>query len=214
MMNPGYSTGLKRSFALGIALIATGCNVDGLMGGNDARVRLVLSREGGSNPLAAIATSAIPSDAQADKNGDPHPNHSAWSFQSANVTLSSVMVRTLDGELIPLEVDMPFSVDVVKIDGGREVQLPDGVLPVGSYDQVVLVMTAVQGEAADGTLITIEPPGGGWTAVIPICAFDVAEGETATVGLTLNVRNSFLRVGSHWSFLPRFRPRLECPAAP
>jgi hypothetical protein len=93
----------------------------------------------------------------------------------------------------------------VKIDGGKQVQLPDGFLPPGNYDQVVIVITAVQGVTNNGTVITIEPPGGGWTSVIPICPFAVAEGETAAVGLGFNVRNSFLQLGNNWSFQPRFR---------
>jgi hypothetical protein len=71
-------------------------------------------------------------------------------------------------------------------------------------------MTAVSGTTHDGTVVTIEPPGGGWTAVVPICPLEVAAGATETVGITLNVRNSFARSGLHWGFHPQFRSRTSC----
>ena len=129
----------------------------------------------------------------------------AWSFEAAQVTLTSILARTTAGELVDLDVELPVVVDVVRIDGGKQVVLPDGILPADTYDQVVLVMTAVQATTLDGASVTVEPPGGGWTAVIPICPIEVTDGTTATVGIALNVRNSFLRVGNWWSFQPRFR---------
>jgi hypothetical protein len=95
---------------------------------------------------------------------------------------------------------------VVRIDGGKQVVLPDGFLPADTYDQVVLVMTAVQGVTNDGTVITVEPPGGGWTAVVPICPIEVTDAAAETVAIAFNVRNSFLRLGiNNFSFQPRFR---------
>ena len=71
-------------------------------------------------------------------------------------------------------------------------------------------MTAVAGTLRDGTKVTIQPPGGGWTAVVPICSLQMAEGQTQTVGVTLQVRNSFLQSRDHWSFQPRFRAEADC----
>lgn len=203
MLNARFFTGTGRAIAVGLALLGTACS-GGMFGSNAGRVRVVLSNgsTGGAPAMAA--------DAAASQGNDDNHGPSAWSFQQANVTLSSILVRNLDGVLVPLDLALPISVDVVKIDGGREIQLPDGALPAGDYDQVVMVMTAVQGTAGDGTVITLEPPGGGWTAVIPICPLEVAEGSTETVGIALNVRSSFLRVGSHWSFQPRFRALRDC----
>jgi hypothetical protein len=184
------------SFAAVITL--AGCNGDGLSGGS-ARLRIVLSSE-----VAAAAPVLSESD---DDHDDSHLSHF---FQSAQVTLSSVLVRNLDGQLINVDVDLPVTVDVVKIEGGKQVVLPAGTLPAGSYDQVVLVITAVEGTTSNGTVITIEPPGGGWTAVVPICVLEVAQGATETVDLTLNVRNSFLQSDSHWGFQPRFLSRHAC----
>lgn len=200
---------LRIVTALGLLLATAACSMDGGLGPNQGRVRLTLSRDAGGATASLGATDAGPvADNDDDDNGS-----SGWSFTSASVTLSSIMLRRLDGVLIPLDVELPVDVDVVKIDGGKQVQLPDGILPVGEYDQVVLVMTAVQGTAGDGSAVTVQPPGGGWTAVIPICPLDVVEGGTATVGITLNVRRSFLRAGGWWSFQPRFRAQMDCPVA-
>ena len=54
------------------------------------------------------------------------------------------------------------------------------------------------------TTITIEPPGGGWTAIVPICPFTVDGGETTVVGLELNLGRSFRWMGDRFHFQPRF----------
>lgn len=198
-----FRASCTRALALGAALVVAGCNMDAL-GNNEGRVRLVVTRDaGGATANLAVDSTGAVTDQDENSGG-------VWAFQTATVTLSSILVRTDEGVLVNLDVDLPVDVDVVKIDGGKQVTLPDGILPVGNYDQVVLVMTAVHGTTRDGTDVTIQPPGGGWTAVIPICPLEVAEGSTATVGITLNARNSFVRLGNWWSFQPRFRSHLNC----
>jgi len=203
---------LRRALALGAVLLVSGCNIDGLLGGDGGRVRVALSRDGGNAFGASVANLVTDPGVLRDDDDDDDDDHrrGIWRFQAATVTLSSILARTHDGELVDLDVDLPVIVDVVKIDGGKQVLLPDGFLPADTYDQVILVMTAVQGVTHDGTVVTIEPPGGGWTAVIPICPLEVVEGETTLVGLALNVRSSFLQVGNWWSFHPRFRSLLDC----
>ena len=71
----------------------------------------------------------------------------------------------------------------MKIDGGKQVQLPDGILSAAGYDQVVLVISSVRAIAHDGTIITIDPPGGGRAAIVPVCPFEVLEDETTTLGI-------------------------------
>lgn len=190
--------GLRRALAVGGLLLTAGCNLDSLFGGGGARMQVVLSRDGGGalGNLIADSVGALTHEGEGSR---------AWAFETATVTLTSILARTTAGELVPLDVDLPVVVDVVRIDGGKQVVLPDGLLPVDTYDQVVLVMTAVQGTTFDGASVTVQPPGGGWTAVIPICPLEVTDGATATVGVALNVRSSFLRTGSWWSFQPRFR---------
>lgn len=205
-MLTGFRTKALRPFsALSLLLALGACGLDGALGQNEGRVRLTLARDPGGAAANLSATDGAHVAHDDDDDGPP-----AWSFTSASVTLSSVMLRTLDGVLVPLDIALPVDVDVVRIEGGRQVQLPDGILPVGEYDQVVLVMTAVRGTTNDGAAVTVEPPGGGWTAVVPICPLEVVEGGTANVAITLNVRRSFLRHGGWWSFQPRFASRLDC----
>lgn len=211
MSNQKHVSELTRSLTFGLALIVGGCNLD-VFGGNDGRVRVILAPDG-----AAAIANIIPDSTGAlrddDDDDDDKDRRGAWWFQTATVTLSSILVRTEDGELVNLDVPLPVTVDVVKIDGGKQVQLPDGILPAANYDQVVLVITAVQGVTHDGTVVTIEPPGGGWTAIVPICPFAVLEGETTDVGIAFNVRHSFLKLGSWWSFQPRFRSFSDCDSS-
>ena len=182
------------------------CSNDGMVGSNDGRLRVVLSAE--------EAGAAAPARGEADHEDDRDDDIKlkAW-FQSAQVTLSSVLVRNFDGELIDADLDLPVTVDVVKVEGGKRIVLTGGALPAGTYDQVVFVMTAVSGTTHDGTIVTIQPPGGGWTAVVPICPLMVEAGATETLEISLNVRNSFLKSGSHWGFHPKLRSKLNCPAA-
>ena len=202
-------TGLKRALVVGGALIVGACDLDGLFGNDGGRVQIALAPEngGGVANIVPDSTGAVLDSDDDDKDGR---GRGAWWFRTANVTLSSVMLRTEDGELIELDSDLPISVDVVRIDGGRQVQLPDGFLPPGNYDQVVLVISTVQAVSSDGTLITIDPPGGGWTAVVPICSLEVLEGETIPIAIAFNVRNSFLRFGNGWSFQPKLRSLNNC----
>lgn len=196
----------RRALALGAVLLVPGCNLD-VFGGDGGRVRVSLTRDGGIGPVTSIAAESA---AISKKDDDDDNDHGIWRFQTATVTLSSILARTNDGELVNLDIDLPVTVDVVKIDGGKQFVLPDGFLPADTYDQVVIVITAVQGVTHDGTEVTIEPPGGGWTAVIPICPLEVVQGQTSLVGLALNVRSSFLQVGNWWSFHPRFRSLVDC----
>lgn len=193
--------GLDRVLVAGALVALTGCGLDGLSGHDGGRVRLILAPQGAT----VVANVALDSTTALLDDDDDDDSRGSWAFQTATVTLSSILVRTNDGELIDLDVPLPVTVDVVKIDGGKSIQLPDGFLPAGDYDQVVLVITAVKAVANDGTIVTIEPPGGGWTAVIPICPIEVADGTTTTVGIGLNVRNSFVRLSNWWSFQPQFR---------
>jgi hypothetical protein len=117
--------------------------------------------------------------------------------------------------LVDANMDLPVTVDVVAMEeGGRTITLPDGDLPAATYDQLVVVMTQVEGVLRDGTGISLTPPGGGWTAIVPVCPFDVAEGSTAIVGLMLPVRTSFAWREGRFRFEPRFRSRVRCEPAP
>ena len=204
------------ALALVVPLALSGCgDPTGVDGGS---VRFVISGPSAAvssfraeEPTAATETASTVAGPQLHENKGgskdrDHDDHDRPRFVSANVTLSSVLARNFDGVLVDVAMDLPTTVDVMLAERGRQIPLPDGDLPPGMYDQVVVVMTAVQVETEDGTRITVEPPGGGWTAVVPVCPFEVEDGATTTVSLTLSVRKSFAVEGGQL----RFRPRLEC----
>ena len=199
------SKALLTALALGLAACQTGSDPLGVQGG---RVQFQLS----SGDVAAASGVALsPAATDAEHSGDwRHPF-----FQSANVTFSSVFARNFDGELIDAGMDLPAMVDVVAMEeGGRTVTFPDGDLPVGTYDWIVVNMTRVEGVLHDGTTITITPPGGGWIATVPVCPFEVAEGATTIVGLMLPVRTAFAWREGRFRFEPRFRSRIRCDDEP
>lgn len=190
----------------GLAVILAGCDGGGALGVDEGRVRFVLSAGADVTPGAAAeigpASGALQDGVLADHD-DERGDRPRQFFQSANITLSSVLARNLSGQLVDVEMDLPATVDVVMLDEGKEVTLPDGILPPASYDQVVIVMTNLEGVTLDGTTISITPPGGGWTAIVPICPFTVAEGGTATVGITFMLNRAFSWRNGRYSFQPR-----------
>ena len=98
------------------------------------------------------------------------------------------------------------TVDVVALRDSNNVTLPAGILPPDTYDQIVVVMTEVQVVTPDSTVITVNPPGGGWTAIVPVCRFDVVDGATTQVGLKFDAFRAFTwRTGGY-----RFQPGFSC----
>jgi len=213
MMNQRRLTGPAMLLAAGFTLALVACGGDNMLGANEGRVRFVLSSDG----AAAVSSGDVPASAlpelQPGTDGSIVPpsldgsgsngDHTGW-FQSANVTFSSILARNLEGVLVDISMELPVTVDVVKMDGGKEVVLPDGALPAATYDQLVVVMTQVEGIALDGTAIAITPPGGGWTAIVPICSFVVDEGSTTVVGLTFRLRSAFSWRNKRYHFQPQF----------
>jgi hypothetical protein len=203
----------RAALACGLVLVLTSCGPsDGVLGVDQGRVRFVLSAgdavgvqpASGEDATTVPTTGADGATLAPDFDGDG-PEHAHW-IQSANVTFSSILARNLDGVLVNVDMDLPTTVDVVTMEDGRQIVLPDGELSPGTYDQLVVVMTEVEVVLSDGTGIAITPPGGGWTAIIPVCPFTVAEGETTVVGLAFDVRSAF-RWQSNRFF---FHPRIHC----
>jgi hypothetical protein len=201
-----------------IALLTAACGgTDGLLAPNHGRVRILIGSDTGFVPLAAPAAADLggpalhdgPSD---DNSGPGDGEHRVFPLiKAANVTFASVLARNLDGVLENVEMDLPVTVDVITLETGRQIQLPDGELPAGTYDQVVVVMTEAHLVLRDGTEITIDPPGGGWTAIVPLCPpVEVEESGTSTVSLTLDVRNAVIWLDGRFHFAPRFKPPLAC----
>ena len=213
-MNRRHSTHPATLLALGLALVAAGCSDSGL-GPNQGRVRFVLSSgataagvAGAQSATATPTPGTTGATASPSLNGDGDGEHHDYrAFQAANVTFSSILARDQAGVLVNVAMDLPVQVDIVALDtGGNQVTLPDGDLPAGTYDQLVVVMTHLEGVLKDGTQLTITPPGGGWTSIVPICPFTVEEGGTTTVSLQFMVRQAFT-----WQNLRyHFQPRLQC----
>jgi hypothetical protein len=126
-------------------------------------------------------------------------------LRTANVTFASILARNLDGELINVTIELPVTVDVLGLVSGGSFTLPAGFLLPGTYDQLVIVMTKVELTLANDTVITIDPPGGGWTALIPVReTFTVAEGQTTTVNIKFRADGSFDWLDGEWEFHPEF----------
>ena len=137
--------------SLGI-LAACSNGSDSVMQGGKGAVQFVMSASAPAT-LAAMSADVAPADQQ---------------LQAANVTFSSILARNLDGELVTVTIELPVTVDLVGLGTDGSFTLPAGFLPPGTYDQIVIVMTKVALTLANGTIVTIEPSGGGWTAVLPV----------------------------------------------
>ncbi|MBE0594070.1 MAG: DUF4382 domain-containing protein [Gemmatimonadales bacterium] len=211
MFSSKWSGRVATLFAVGLAVVLVSCG-DGsnALGPNEGGVRFVLSSPAGAvaAPVAQAPGASLdggPGWCDRDCHDGDHPM-----LQGANVTFSSILARNLDGVLVNVEMELPVTVDLVALRDTNEVTLPAGVLPPATYDQIVVVMTEVQVVTLDSTVITIAPPGGGWTAIVPVCRFDVADGATTTVGLKFDVARAFLwRNGRH-----HFEPGFSCEGAP
>jgi hypothetical protein len=197
MLKSRRSIYVGPAVATALLLMAAGCGTSGgMLGANTANVRFVLSSGATTAPAGAATTTT-----DGDREGGP-----GSFFQSASVTFSSVLARDTTGVLVNVTMDLPVTVDLVSLSNGKQVQLPDGTLPPETYDQLVVVMTEVKGVTLDGTTVTLDPPGGGWTAIVPVCPFDVTGSGPTTVSLSFMLNQMF-----RWhqgKFF--FQPQLQC----
>lgn len=178
----------------GILLLAASCGgADGVVSQGTGTVRISLS----SGNTAAMTTGG-PVSACRDDQGR--------TIAAASVTLASVLARNLDGQLVTVSSALPVDVDLIQVLEGRSVQLPAGTLPPGDYDQLVIVMTKVTLTLSDGTIVTVEPPGGGWTAIVPTAPFSVVEGAVTTIELVLR-GDPFQWLAGKFEFDPEFGDR-------
>lgn len=165
--------------------------------GGTGRVSIVLSSTGA--PTAAAVAPASPTVEPRDD------DHACPAPQAASVTFSGIVARTLDGALVDVTIDLPVTVDLLSLVNGKQATLPAGFLPAGTYDQLVLVIRQLDLTLATGTKVTVTPPGGGWTAVVPLVPpIDVVAGQTTTVPLTFRGDLSFRCVLGDWDFDPAF----------
>jgi uncharacterized protein DUF4382 len=130
-------------------------------------------------------------------------------LEHVNVTISSLLARNLDGDLINLVIDLPKTVDLIGLMNGQQVTLPTGTLPPGMYDQLVVVIKNVEFVFLDGTKVELTPPGGGWTKIVPVTPFEVIEGQTTTIELRFKPFGSFREFDGEFEFFPDFDCRSD-----
>jgi hypothetical protein len=206
---------LRRMFAPGalvVSLVAlSACGSNGLDTAGKGRVAIVMSATGGSLATAGAdvgvsgGSAATGTSGVAASSGSHDGCTADRALQAASVTLSSILARTLEGILTDVTIDLPATVDLLSLGNGKEATLPIGFLPPGTYDQLVVVMTKLEVTLLNGTKVAITPPGGGWTAIVPVAEpFTVIEGETTTITLKLRKDLSFACGSGHWEFLPKF----------
>jgi hypothetical protein len=190
-MKPIRSGFAFAGMAAALCMVAACSNAtDGGTPGGQGAVRIVMSSSG-TAPVAAAVT-----------DGGSSTDHS---LTAANVTFASVLARNLDGELINVTIELPVTVDVLGLVSDGAITLPAGFLPPGTYDQLVIVMTKLELTLENGTIVTIDPPGGGWTSVIQVTeSFTVVEGQTTDVTIRFRPDRSFSWLGDEWGFHPEF----------
>jgi len=125
-------------------------------------------------------------------------------LRGAEVTFTGIVARNLDGQLVPLSLEYPVTVDLFALRADNSVALPLGTLPPGSYDQLVVVMSTLTLTTLNGTRIAISPPPGGWTRIIRVDPFEVIDGETTTVRIRFLHHLSFNLFGDRFGFDPHF----------
>ncbi len=185
---------MKIRSALGAIILSS--SLLAACGGRDSAAAGQISIALSSGDAASLATATTDGVATTT-----HP----CGLQAANVTFSSILARTLDGKLVDVTIDLPVTVDLLALASGKEATLPAGFLPAGTYDQLVVVMTRLEVTLSNGTKIAVTPPGGGWTAIVPVSPpFAVVAGETTTVPLKFHKDTSFVCGLGRWDFKPEF----------
>jgi hypothetical protein len=175
---------------LAAALVAAGCSDSDSVttGAQQGQVRVVFS----AATVAAATTESTTFDTDGPR------------IQAAEITLSSILARNLDGELVPMTIDLPVTIDLIGLVQGGTVELPMGALPAGMYDQIVVVIRALSVTLLDGTEIEVTPPGGGWTAIVPTTPFEVLEGQVTTIELRFRPWRALRWIEDHFEFHPEF----------
>jgi len=205
---------LRRNAALaasilGLVLFALSCggsNSDG-MSGSGGPVQIQITASG-----ADAALSAIPADALKGRStggavramnggsgGTQRPP-----LQSFEITFEEVAARDLDGNLVPVTIALPATIDVLGLRTGRTVELPVGFLPPGDYRGFEVTLSSAVLLLDDGTRITIEPPSGGFTTQIATRPFTVVDGQPTTVKLNFRFDRALRWIGNHFQFFPDF----------
>ncbi len=192
------------------ALAIAGCSSSGTdMSGmaGKGQIQLQMTTSGATTAAAtvtgsptAVGTRSGGAMAPADMGSNP-----AASLKSAEVTLSKIQARDASsGNMVDVLVALPYTVDLLSLQGGKTVSLPAGFLPPGTYNQLVLTISSVNIVANDGTTIAITPPAGGWVVTVNAQPFTVVADQATPVKLTFREDMSFHFLGGMLEFEPEF----------
>jgi len=188
--------------AMAIALVTACSSSHGESNARTGNVRVMLTSAPATTATGLATTaSAVPGTGSW---GDDGGSDMLSRLSQVNVTFATLMARNMDGDLVDLATDLPKTVDLIPIINGQAITLPDGTLPVGTYDQFVVVITHVEFAFTDGSKVDLTPPGGGWTKIIPVQPFEVVAGQTTTIDLRFNPSHAFEDLGGEFHFSPDF----------
>ena len=192
--------GLALILAFGVPLSSSACSVF-TGSGDDGNVRVVMSASDQTSLAPSLSTSGDDDD---EDDGEHHGDRFLEKLETANVTIASLLARNTDGQLIDLDMDLPQTIDLKALLGGGNTTLPAGTLPAGDYDQLVVVMTRLDLTFIDGGALALTPPGGGWTSIVRVAPFTVADGEDTTIELNFRMGGALREIGGVVKFFPDF----------
>jgi hypothetical protein len=154
--------------------------------------------------VLGLAACSSPDDPTGSTQGtlrvDVHDAPDASSLTKAEVTFSSLEAHAVGGSWVPAQGTFPQTVDLLQYTGPDDsTTLVQDLVPVGSYDQLRVGITAVHLEFEDGTVIDVPLPSGGVQFAVSV-AFSVTEGGETEVDLDFPPNAVFQPAGSSWSF--------------
>jgi hypothetical protein len=199
--------------AVGLSALLVSCGGSGgsAMTGSGGAVQIRVSATDGAALLSAVPAEALAprgtggatattvsggSDGSGGSNGPQ--------LQSFEITFSSIAALDSGGVAVPITIALPPPIDLLPLRGGGTVELPVGFLPAGTYQGFVVTISAASLVLQDGTRITIEPPGDGWTTRISTAPFEVVDGQPTTVELTVRLGQALRWLRDHFEFHPDF----------
>jgi len=181
--------------------------------GTPAGARVTLDGSTAGAELLPPADSDEGDDDEGPDSGNPDN-----AIVEAAIRVSDLEARsTTLQQLIDVETELPVEIDLLELDAnGGAFELAAGSLPADTYDELVIVISALLLTTEDGTHVTIEPPGGGWTREIRTEPFEVIDGQVTTIELQLKASSFHFDIGSDLNDLGAddFDPEFEIVIGP
>ncbi len=204
-MNP-LSRKTLAAIVVGVGLLAAACSgsSDTFNTAGKGQVRIAMST--GTGPTVNTAGMAT----TGTRTGTPSLTTNSdqgslmTSMQSANVTFSKIQARNSAGTWVDVLIALPVTLDLLSLRDGRNVDLPVGYLPPGTYDALTVTITQVDIVMMDTTKISITPPAGGWTAEFSTKPFVVVDGQPTSIHIMFREDMSFHFMNGSIQFEPEF----------